>query len=203
MFKWRFAFRFGICMILLVLTIDICVAQPHPTDGPFSDEKLFDAINLDYSGLESVKEAVIKRDYIATKLTYYNFRLTKLKAKWFINSNDKPVTAHITYDAAADSVCEHYLGPGKEFVPPYYNIGNNLSWTHNPMDSTKSNFTNEWVWSLNRMDFCPTLVNACWNTLNEKYATEWVFEMQDCVSKNPVTIKVSGEKTLAWRVLES
>ena len=203
MFNWGFTFRFSLCIILLVLFFNRGVSQSIPTDGPISDEKLFDAINLNYSGLEEVREAVTKKDYIAAKLAYYNYRLTKSKAKWFINPNDKPVIAHQTFDAAADSVCEHYLGPGKEFVPPYYNMGNNLSWTHNPMNPSKSNFTNEWVWSLNRMNFWPTLINAYWKTLNEKYAAEWVFEMQDWVAKNPVTIKVSGEKTLAWRALES
>ena len=196
-------FRFGICIILLALIFNRSEAQSRPSDGAISDEKLFDAINLNYAGFEEVREAVTKKDYIAAKLAYYKYRLTKSRAKWFIDPNDKPIIAHASYDAAADSVCEHYLGPGKEFVPPAYYMGNNISWTHNPMDSTKSNFTNEWVWSLNRMNFWPTLVNAYWNTLNEKYALEWVFEMQDWVAKNPVTIKVSGEKTLTWRALES
>ena len=41
---------------------------------PFSDNDFFDAINLDYPGMEAVKSAVLKKDMPAAKSAYTDFR---------------------------------------------------------------------------------------------------------------------------------
>ena len=180
-----------------------CIAQKPLFQVGISDTMLFSAMNLDYSGLEEVKTAVLNHDYTAAKNAYYNFRLTKSKSLWFFQPAKK--TEHIIgYNTnRADSLCQHFLGPGKGFQPPNYFMGNNLNWTHNPMDSTKENYTLEWVYSLNRMTYWAELIDAYQHTANEKYLREWMYEMEDWVTKNPVPLNLSIYETVNWRGLEA
>ena len=189
--------------LLCIVSVSFCNGQVVPSYVTITDSLLFSSLNLDYPGLEDVKTAVLNNDFYTAKNAYYIFRLTKSKSLWLSEPIKK--TEHVIgYDTRrADSLCQHFLGPGNAFDPPNYFMGNNLNWIYNPMDSTKESYTLEWVYSLNRMTYWNHLIDAYLHTSNEKYPKEWIYEMEDWVAKNPVPLNLSIYETLNWRGLEA
>jgi hypothetical protein len=173
-------------------------------NGAISDVALFAALNLDFPGMENVKSAVVANDYITAKKEYQNFRKKKNTTVWpGLNSASKPTTATPGYNTtAADRVLSGYIGPMSGFTPPDYNFNHIFNWKFNPVATTDPTFTNEWVYSLNRFNFWSSLRTAYWGTLDEKYAVEWVTEMRDWVSKNPVDLNSGAASNMMQRHLE-
>jgi hypothetical protein len=188
-------------LLLVLFYFNSFFSYSQPKSGSISDIAFFTALNLDYVGMENVKAAVntalTTGDYSEAKLAYLEFRRNIIKTKWHgKNPLSKPTTPITSYNTtAADRILSGYIGPMGSFNPPDFNFQHSINWTYNPVSRTDPKFTDEWVFSLNRFNFWTTLHETYWATLNEKYAEEWVYQLQDWVKKNPVDLTSSSNMT--------
>jgi hypothetical protein len=193
-------------------TGEVRVRQPQwqekpwmePIKGPItSDSAYFEALNLDFPGMEAVKQAVARNDYNAAKAAYLQFRRTRSGAKWNIDPAQKPAKPEATTDAAGDKVLAHQYAFPYDRNAPTVQLPPNINWEFNPTPPTDPSFTKEWTWiTMNRMHQWDTLGTAYWKTGDEKYAREWVAQLQDWVQDNPLPLEASPGETLTWRSIE-
>ncbi|WDF65452.1 heparin-sulfate lyase HepC [Flavobacterium sp. KACC 22763] len=155
----------------------------------------FNAINLDYKGLEKVKKLVSSSKYEEAAnrlLDYYrnrtdvqhlNFNATdleKLKGKK-VNNNTLEL---------ANNILIHKFKPHKGY--PAYDYGQDINWQYRPVqDQLLSTF-------LHRTAFWESLGIVYNSSGDEKYAKEWVFEVRDWIKKNKQDT-YPDEKDFAWK----
>jgi hypothetical protein len=83
-------------------------------------------------------------------------------------------------------------------------MGADFDWTFNPVDRNSEGFSYEWTWcAISRTQFWRKLVDAYWKTRNEKYAKEWVNELQDFAVKNLRVGDGSNGRVPLWRTLDA
>ena len=170
--------------------------------SPREDTIFFSLLNLDFPGMEEVKERIEKGDPENAKAAYLDFRRNKSRAKWDINPSDKPDKPSERTYPQADRIMKHLIEPSMSAPEAF--IGEDINWEFNPVVATEPHFTKEWTWcNLNRMPFWNTLGTAYWKTLDEKYAVEWIDQMVDWVEDNPVPLEEGPSSTLTWRTIES
>jgi len=203
----------GIVFILLLL-ICSCRSQNKPLTAsageivkktyisPRNDSVFFSMLNLDFQGMEEVRNYVLQKDYKNAEAAYLEFRRTKSNAKWDINPADKPQKASADSYPQAEKIMKHLIEPS--MGAPETFVGEDINWEYNPVDTSQPNFTKEWTYAnLNRMPMWNTLGHAYWQTLDEKYAKEWVSQLIDWVKDNPVPLDASPGETLTWRTIEA
>jgi hypothetical protein len=177
------------------------ISESQKYESPLSDSGLFSLLNLDFQGMESVKENVRADDFEKAKAAYLAFRREKSQTKWNIDPADKPSGPSETSYPQADMIMKHIVA-ASDNAPEAF-LGEDINWEINPVPSTESNFTKEWTWGLNRMYSWDVLGKAYWRTLDEKYAKEWIAQMTDWVEDNPVPLNADPGGTLTWRTIES
>jgi len=186
------------------------IAQPEPLstandEGPATSEvQALEELNLDAPGMKDVKAAVQSHSVASIKNAYLQYRRTLCPAKWTVSPESKPKTPKAETDAAGDALCDHIINDSYKLFPDPVDMGKDFNWTHNPRPSSDPAYTQEWTWaSIGRTQFWNRLADAYWNTLNEKYASEWVAQMLDFSRKNNRRhILVPGEASL-WRTLDA
>jgi hypothetical protein len=192
----------------MALRVDGAPAAAPP--GPVTtDAELIAAINLDSPGLEKMKAAVRAGDFPAAKVAYLVYRRTFSPVKWKTMASDEPVAPVEATDSTGDAICEHQI-PDIPFHI-YGNVadmGKNFDWYKNPVSPSSPNYTVEFTWCVvGRTLWWESLADAYWKTHNEKYAVEWVNELNDFVTKVPMpddTVDVeSGSVPSIWRGLET
>jgi len=97
--------------------------------------------------------------------------------------------------AIADDALRHLFGdhpgdPARMF--PAHQFGEHIDWKHCPVKDR------EWIWHFNMMPFWRTLAKAYWHTGEEKYAEEFLRQIDDWVAKNPP----DGNMT-TWRRIDA
>jgi len=201
-------------ILILFLLIYSCRTQNKPETmstgeiarktyiSPRNDSVFFSMLNLEFQGMEEVKNYVLQKDYKNAEAAYLEFRRTKCNAKWDINPTDKPQKASAVSYPQAEKILKHLVEPS--MGAPEAFIGEDIDWEYNPVDPSQPHFTKEWTWqNLNRMPMWNTLGRAYWQTLDEKYANEWVEQLIDWVEDNPVPLEASPGETLTWRTIEA
>jgi len=167
-----------------------------------NDSLLFSSLNLEFPGLEDVKIYYNNGDFEKAKSAYLKFRREKSHVLWSINPADRPKKPISTSYPAADKIMKHLIEASMNAPEAF--LGEDINWEYNPVDPSKPYFTKEWSWcNVNRMPFWNTLGKAYWSTLDEKYAKEWVAQMEDWVEDNPVPLEEDAGATLCWRTIES
>ena len=196
-----------------VLMTDVQVRLPDLRDegapvklqGPLTTDKdFFRQLNLTYPGLEEVKAAVEREDYHAATEAYLTFRRTKSRVRWRFDPAQMPTKASATHHPAADRALQHMIAMpwGNDMTP--YSVGDPINWLFNPRKTTEPAYTIEWTYiALNRMYFWQDLANAYWATLDEKYAKEWVAELESWIRDNPVPLEAGFGDTVTWRTIEA
>ena len=189
-------------------TVTSQVAAPAAkfVPGPVaSDAQAVAALNLDAPGMEKVKAAAQRGDLPAIQSAYLDYRRTACPAKWKVMPSDEPATATESDDAAGDEVCAHYVRTGPYAFPfPGADMGKDFNWKFNPMPKSDPAFTYEWTFcAISRTGFWDKLADAYWKTHNEKYAAEWVREMEDFVAKNPLNYDGKNGDPALWRTLDA
>lgn len=167
--------------------------------GPVTDDAmLFDAINLNYPGLETVKADVAKSDYAAAKTDYVKYLKTREYPKWTFDWRDynNQASRVVDYDRTeADKIANNLLVSCS--VP--HQFGEIVDWSINP---TPLKY-NEWTWQLSRHPFWSTLGKAYWATGDEKYAEAFVKQMTGWVDSNPLPDYSANVAYSRWRTIES
>lgn len=169
----------------------------------------FDLLNLDYPGLEKVKEACGRQDYqeaAKALLDYYRTRRDVVQPD--IDLNNLKISEK--EQKWADDALEHTFFVHYGYQPSF-NYGKDINWEYWPVQD------NELRWQLHRHKWFTPMGKAYRISGDEKYAREWVYQYMDWIKKNPNTqveaevyeIGSAGEvkdiaenARFAWRPLE-
>ncbi len=174
-------------------------------EGPVTtDAEALAALDLDAPGMEKVKAAVQSGNLNAVKQAYLNYRRQDCPARWTITPQDRPAKPAAADDKVGDEICSHYIRNRYGFEPKAAFMGKDFDWTLNPIPRGNPGYTDEWTFcAVSRTQFWESLADAYWATGNEKYAREWVAELEDFIRKNPVDAKPSKGKASLWRTLDA
>ena len=168
-------------------------------EGPVTDDAmLFDALNLNYPGLEAVKEDVAAKDYEAAKKDYVKYLKTREHPKWVFDWRDvrNPANRIPDYDRGpADKVASNLLSSCG--IP--HQFGDTIDWSINPAPLEYV----EWTYQLSRHPFWVTLGKAYQATGDEKYAQAFVRQMRSWVTTNPLPDNSANVNWSRWRTIET
>ena len=162
-------------------------------DHPDRIQRLFDALDLDRAGLESVKAAVTAGDWPAACSALVDYYRTGLTASWLRADPPQPGTDRDpAADAILDGIFTLYTVPAKVPLRP----DGGLDWAYNGPDGDL-----EWGWGLNRHYWASTLLRAYEKTGNTAYIEGLDRLMSDWVASNPYPAEKN--RTPQWRGLET
>ncbi|MCX2477015.1 heparinase II/III family protein [Pedobacter sp. MC2016-05] len=160
-------------------------------------EESFKHINLDYPGLEKVKTAFNNRKYEdagKALLTYYR---KKLAGKPDLSNLEIPVDTNgalaIKTQEIADKALLHQFKTQEAYG--YFDFGKDIDWQLWPIKD------NEVRWQLHRVKWWLPMALAYRGTKDEKYAKEWILQLEGWIKKNPLGLSADNDN-FAWRPLE-
>lgn len=181
-------------MCVLVL-FGLAVIAGADTGPRLSDEEFFSMLQLDWPGLEKVADAVRSADYARARHEFAEYLRTRKKPVWHFDPHSRP--RHEKRPDGVDTTeADRILRRELPSCGVYHKFEGEIDWNLNPINYR------EWPWQLNRHAFWVTLGRAYWATGEEKYAQEFVYQMTDWVTKNPVPLTTSGNETYTWRTIE-
>ncbi len=156
----------------------------------------FNAINLNYPGLEKVKTNEEAGNYQAAAVALLAYYRNKSKEPDFSAAEEEielnqPVAKNV--QAAADSALQHRFQPHKGYG--FFNYGKDINWQYWPVKD------NEVRWQLHRVKWWQSMALVYRATKDERYAQEWMLQFSDWARKNPLGLSKDNDK-YAWRPLE-
>lgn len=190
-----------LCYIVLFLLFSGLKAQEL-------NPEVFSILNLDYKGLEVVKELYRKgksTDAATALLDYYRNRTGIKHPDIDLNK----VSLSKQEQQWADDGLKHIFFVHYGYQPSYF-YGDDINWQFWPVKD------NELRWQLHRTKWWQPMGKAYYLSGNEEYAKEWVFQYMDWIKKNPLTnsdhnkrktgrnaeIETDDNVAFAWRPLE-
>ena len=192
-------------VILFLICMFACSLQAQSIN-----EEALSLLNLNYPGLEKVKELYEQRKKEAAAqalLKYYRNRTGVVNPAIDLNN----ITINKREQQWADEALEHtfYVHDGYQ---PAFNYGKDINWKYWPVKD------NELRWQLHRHKWFTPMGKAYRISGDEKYAKEWTFQYLDWIKKNQLTqvdkeeyeLASTGEvrgnaenARFAWRPLET
>lgn len=148
------------------------------TQAALPDNTVFTLLDLDYPGLEQVKEAYEQNDMKSASellLEYYRTR----KGVVNLSIDLKNISISKTEQQWADDALKHTFFVHNGYLPAY-NYGEDINWQYWPVKD------NELRWQLHRHKWFTPMGKAYQLTKDEKYAKEWIYQYLDWVKKNPL-----------------
>lgn len=158
----------------------------------------FDILNLQYPGLEKVKQLVDAnrfKEASAELLNYYRNRKSVKHPDFNVGDEARFRGKDIgkANQEKADNALEHKFQPQKGYG--FYDYGKDINWQFWPVKD------NEVRWQLHRVYWWQPMAMAYRSSGDEKYAKEWVFQFRDWAAKNPLGLSADNDR-FAWRPLE-
>lgn len=179
----------------LVLFLSLLSFFCNSQESPITKES-FENINLAYPGLEKVNIFFNAAQYDEAAAALLNYYRNIAKAPEYSNSEtpadiNVPIS-NITKEMA-DNALLHQFKPHKGYG--FFDYGKDINWQYWPVKD------NEVRWQLHRVKWWQSLALVYYNTKDERYAKEWMFEFLDWVKKNPLGLSADNDR-FAWRPLE-
>ncbi|MBN2448780.1 MAG: alginate lyase family protein [Lentisphaeria bacterium] len=168
--------------------------------GPrLRDEDFFAALDLDLPALAEVRAAAAAEDWAGARQAFARHLRDRETPHWHFDWRERPHHAEPPDGVdtrEADRVVAHLLTS----VGVPHQFGPDIDWSINP---TPLKY-NEWTWQLSRHPFWSTLGRAYWATGDEVYAREFVAQITDWITDNPVPVNQSGNRAGSrWRTIET
>ncbi len=162
------------------------------------DKSSFTNINLDYPGLEAVKNAVESNRFDVAAAALLKYYKTKLQANEPDFSNMETAVDTVGPLSAAtretaDNALRHLFKTQESYG--FFDFGQDINWQLWPVKD------NEVRWQLHRVKWWLSMALAYRKTKDEKYAKEWIYQFDDWVKKNPLGLSADNDR-FAWRPLE-
>lgn len=177
------------------------VSYPDSVASDSVDKALFEVLNLDYPGLEKVKEQYVQRQYYHAAcelLTYYRNRANVVNP----NIDLMTPTTSPAEQNMADQALQHrfYIRNFKEStangVDTYYSFDNNgkIDWETLAATMPDQEFKNQ----LHRHQWMPALAKAYRVTGDEKYLESWKATYRAWMAQYPNPQARPADKDVAW-----
>jgi len=171
--------------------------------GPrLNDSAFFQMHDLNRAELTAVKFAVEKSDWPAAKHAFADYLRSRTQPKWFAADLPPVGNAKTRRNAGADKALEHRFNS----IDIEWEFGDQIDWGFNPTTQPDSKWprNNEWTWQLSRHAMWVDLSNAYRATGDEKYAREFVVELQSWVHDCPVPLARPANGAFSkWRTIEA
>ena len=182
----------------VVIVDDIKLTWEASAMGPrMSDEEFFAALNLDHPGLEGVREAVNAGDLEAAQAAFVEYLKARETPRYYHSYRDKPAPEQRPQrpntHRADQALARIYTITS---VPLQFE--GDIDWKANPTDP----FDPEWTWQFGRHHWWRDLGRAYWETGDEKYAAQFVWELRSWVVDNPMPRRVNNGIGSRWRTIE-
>lgn len=169
----------GLCTLAAVSTATAKPAKPAKSDHITAEAQgLYDLLDLDRAGLESVKKACDKGNYAAADKALLDY-FRKRKGTVQIDVDLQNVTIKKNEQRWADESLEHKFYAHKGYQPSYF-YGKDIDWRYWPVKD------NELRWQLHRHYWFIPLAKAYAVTGENKYIDAWIDQYTDWIRKNPL-----------------
>ena len=161
-----------------------------------------DCLDLDYPGLEEVKAAVWRSDYVAAKKEFGAYLRRTLDPECFFTIPYETPENVFKYPGESDAeACERivrqniFLSVG---VPCDFGVGRPVDWLANPT----VNQYKEWTWQFSRHNEWKMLAHQYRLTGNDAYAQKVAELFRSWVAQAPCPESAPGYDTKCWRTIE-
>jgi heparan-sulfate lyase len=181
--------------VFLFMVMAVCLS--HGQEIKITKEN-FDAINLNYQGLEKVNKlytAAQYNDAATALLDYYRNRknIKNFEFNFGDESKFKGKDIGKINQEKADNALLHKFQPQKGYG--FFDYGEDINWDLWPVKD------NEVRWQLHRVTWWQPMAMAYRSSGDEKYAKEWIFQFRDWEKKNYLGRSAENDG-IAWRPLE-
>lgn len=172
---------------------------PQPNNA--INEKLFDVINLDYPGLEKVKEYYnADQYYFAAKalLEYYRIRTNVINPELSLININPTTDDQLKADQALEYrffINNYYEKPDEKLSYLFKRDGK-IDWNYNPLQH------NEFQSQLHRHQWMTSQAKVYRKSNDEKYIKSWIEVYNDWMTQNPRPEKMNGENPVSWGALQ-
>lgn len=180
----------------IILGLFNCRAQNNQLP---SDKEFFQLLNLDYPGLEAVKQSVERNDYKKAKKEFVVYLKNRKMPKWYFDWRDfDPAKGYEIKPYIKDYADRH---ANNELLAhgTWHKYGDTIDWT---VDYSYDHY-DEWVWQLN-IHYCwVNLADAYWATGYEKYAKAFVSQLNSWIDQCSSLINRRDGPGSVWRPLDA
>ncbi len=161
-----------------------------------------ECLELDYPGLEKVKQAADGKDYAAAKRELADYiRRTLQPERFFQIPYETPENVFKYPEESDEQACERILRKNVFLsvgVPCDFGVGQPVNWLANPTE----NQYREWTWQFSRHNEWKMLAKEYRQTGNEAYAKAVADLFLSWVAQAPCPKEASGYDTECWRTIE-
>lgn len=161
-----------------------------------------ECLNLDYKGMEDVKEAVHAEDYDMARKAFASYiRSTLEPERFFSVPYEEPENAYLLPGETACQACERIVNDHVMVavgVPYDFGKEKEPDWSANPTD----NQYEEWTWQFNRHPEFKLLAHEYQTTGDLRYAKRAVELFESWYHQASYPGDVSGYDTRCWRTIE-
>ena len=157
--------------------------RPESHEGDNGICNVLRLLNLDYPGLESVKESSKQKNWKeAEKQLLIYFKDTR-------GSKFIPQTKLSKQDSeCADKALQHMFRGNKTYPPTFRGV--NIDWHNKAVLNGETIYDAEWLFQYHRLTWWSSLAQAYDVTKDERYFKEWQYELIDYMANNlPITKK--------------
>ncbi len=176
-------------------------ASSSATGPRLTDEQFFALVDVSQPDLAEVKEAITKSDWPAAKHALAEHFRTRQIPGWGLDPHAVGREPRFRSSGADNALKHRFTSIG---IP--WQFGDKIDWAFNPTTQPDSKWprNHEWTWQLSRHAVWLDLARAFYATGDEKYAREFVAELQELVHDCPVPLdKPANVAFSRWRTIEA
>lgn len=181
-----------LCVLAVCVTASVTGHPIAANNGPvITDRMFFESLNLDYPGMEQVREDVKAGDFSAARHSYAAYLRNSDLWKKYASVNPNP-----NYNC---SLADKYASNCLVSCGIWHQFPETIDWSINPTPLKYS----EWTWQLSRHPFWSELARAYRSTGDEKYARAFVNQMTGWIRTNPHPDRADQGVGSRWRTIEA
>ena len=192
---------FTAAIVLVASSAAYAAAPPLQTGPRLTDAQFFALLDESRPELSEVKAAVAGADWPAAKHALAEHFRTRAMPRWGLDPRAVGREPRFRDTGAENALKHRFSSIG---IP--WQFGEAIDWSFNPTTQPDSKWprNHEWTWQLSRHPMWLDLARAFYATGDEKYAREFVAELQSWVHDCPVPLDAPENRALSrWRTIEA